>query len=363
LKVLEEWVRIGVEEGAHDVYLEAGQPVWARCSGALRRIHGSPLPAGVVQQMLHELVPLPRSAPSGPHAFDIASTVVRAYASGMGTQCGVALRLHAVHDSSPGALRLPPALVSAVATPGGIAILAGAAGSGRTLAAASLVRFALDTAPRHVALLDVSGELGLLVGHPALCASQSGRGLVASRSPAPDEIDLAVRHALTMGADALVIDAGLATLPSSTLLQLATCRASSVVVMQAQGVVDAACRLVQQVRRDIDIAAARALCAALEVVSHQHLLPAPNPPGLRRASELLVLSQSLREAVLADAHSEIERVLREEDSLLGSRSLDQDLFEMVSAGLVRYEDAVANCRDPGALTLKLATFSGSPGLR
>jgi len=106
------------------------------------------------------------------------------------------------------------------------------------------------------------------------------------------------------------------------------------------------------------------LASTLLAVYSQRLIPRKDGKGKIPAVEIMIMTQTIREAILENRLQDIPELIEKGKSVYGSQTFDQHLEELYRKGLIDYETALLYARKPADLELKLKgisrEYSGGP---
>lgn len=338
-------LRAATANGASELVVSEGRPVRIRVAGEWRELAPEPLRGPEVWDFVRELM--------GPEVLEELAdrhSVVRAWQDpelGHGAATafrqfdGVAVRLTFAARGvlTPMEAAVPPAAVDAVRGGRGLVLLVAERGAGRVDALASLLQVACGDKGHYAVALD---DEPLPLTHGGSLVVRRRFGLL------PADRTAALRSALREDPDVLSIaDVGD---PETFELALRAAEGGRLVIacIDAGSVVDALHRVTNFYAAYDVPRVQQSLAAALKVVVARHLLPDVDHAGTIVANELLVVDESVREALRCGGIDDIGLLLRMEGARCG-HSLDRSLLELVEAGRVRIEDVFARAEDKALL--------------
>jgi twitching motility protein PilT len=334
-------LRAAAANGASELVVSEGRPVRIRVAGEWRELAPEPLRGPEVWDFVRETM--------GPEVLEELAdrhSVVRAWQDpelGHGAATafrqfdGVAVRTtFAVRAAmTPLEAALPPAVVEAVRAGRGLVLLVAERGAGRVEALASLLQVAAADKGHYAVVLD----------DEPLPLPRDGSLVVRRRfGLLPADRTAALRGALREDPDVLAIaDVGD---PNTFELALRAAEGGRLVLacLDAGSVVGALHRVMNFYAAYDVPRVQQSLAAALKVVVARHLLPDVEHQGTVVANELLVVDESVREALRSGGIDDIGLLLRMEGTRCG-HSLDRSLLELVDAGRVRVEDVFGRAED------------------
>ena len=102
------------------------------------------------------------------------------------------------------------------------------------------------------------------------------------------------------------------------------------------------------------------LASTLIAVYSQRLVPRKDGHGKVPAVEIMIMTSTIREAILENRLQEIPELIEKGKSIYGSQTFDQHLEELYRKGLIDLETALLYARRPADLELKLRGISNEP---
>ena len=351
------YLRRLVEMGGGELHLSPGQIPRVRVGGRLQALDGEPAsPADIGEAML-KLAPPARSdllKRTGTVEFAAEVDGVGRFRVGvlrerLGT--GAVARLVPCKVVEPERLALPHAALELCRRLGGLVMVAGPAGSGKTTTLAAM----LDIVNRERAVCIVTLE------DPIEFIHVPQRGLVRQIEVGIhcEGFPAAVRAAARAGAEAIL----LGRVPDARTAEAAMEAAASGILVLAEVPAQASASAIERVLglfgADMRDSARAALASSLAGVVVQRLLPRAEGSGLVAAFEVLVSTRAvagaIREAGAIGAESAIQA-----GALAGMKLLDDALVDLVASGTVALAEASARSADPEGFRAKCAAAGTAP---
>ncbi|GMU22927.1 MAG: twitching motility protein PilT [Phycisphaerae bacterium] len=339
---LEGWLEDTARLGGTDLLLLSGEPPTVRIAGRIQRLDADPLTATDTERIAAAALGSDRLAQLGPHAGVIYVTL-RLSESTQATLCiarsdgRITLRARPAHSFvfEPRRIRVPEQVIQAVEAPGGgLVLVTGLPGSGKTTTCYSLLEHLNATQDIHMALLEYHAEYMF----------EPKRALIQRRNVGLDAPDMqsAIHSALVQDVDVLFIGE-LRDPESLASCLLAPEHGRRVITQLHQPAPESAIRRIVELQPDESAAAFRRLLARhLRAVLAQVILPRADGPGRVPAYGLLLPDDAMREAIV-EGH----------DVLDGSRPLPE--------GCRTLAEDVAHLRDEGIITPEAARVALSTG--
>lgn len=351
---LDAVLRFAAARGISDVHVKAGQrPVYRRNGSLMSRKDEPTFSEGDLDGIAGSLLDAVREktlATCGEVAFvhDLVGggrfriTVVRQRGHD-----ALAVRVLPTRVASLRELNLPAQLAHIALLPSGLVLVAGAPGSGRSSTWAALLEHINTSAngPRHVIAVEQLPEFSF----------EDKLAFVRQRELGVDVPDLAMAltGALRQDADVVAID----PLPPGHLaaaLDVADHGRLVVAVVPGVGPVEALRVLGVQ---DQPVLRAR-LAAQLRAVVASTLVPSLDGKGRVPACQVLVNTPQVHELLRGHGDIEALRMLMEQGQRQGMQSHDQALADLIGAGQIALEAALAVAHAPEQLRHKAGPVRG-----
>lgn len=329
---------LAAARGASDVHLSPDRPPVIRVNGALSVLADAPPCAP--EELLDELDAGGVSMDRALEVAGIGRLRVNVYRSAEGV-CA-ALRILRGEAPELAALNLPPQVAALTELPHGLVIACGPTGCGKSTTLAALVQHALRQRGRVLVTLEDPIEYVIQSRHPA--------GLVRQREVGTHVRDFAsgLRDALREDPDLLLIgemrDAetiGLALTAAETGHLVFASLHSRTAPSAVERVVDT---YPPERQRQIRVQ----LADALRAVVSQRLVPTADGAGVAPAVEVLRVTHGVANLIREHRTAQIVSALQSggQDGML---VLERHLAELVRAGRINRETAVAAANDGGTL--------------
>ena len=356
---LVDLLREAVARGASDVHLHAGAVPHVRIDGDLRAWEDAPTltPATTEAIAMAVLPEAQRAQFAHRHELDFAFTLpdVARFRCNVYRQRGsVGLALRVVQDAIPGfeALGLPVDVVQSWAErKRGLVLVTGPTGSGKTTSLAAMLDHVNRRARRHV----------ITIEDPIEFLHTNRSSLVVQREVGLDTADFAdaLKYAMRQDPDVLMIGE---MRDKATVEAALTAAQTGHLVLSTLHTLDA----VRTIYRIVDFFAPferdpiRAMLSeSLLGVLSQRLLPRADGAGRALATEVLVNTPIVRDAIRDPDKTSVLREALQQDNLVGMHPFDASLVELYLAGTVTLADAAANATSPHELRLRITQRVGS----
>ncbi|MFA7002585.1 MAG: PilT/PilU family type 4a pilus ATPase [Verrucomicrobiia bacterium] len=343
-------MQTAVQQGASDIHLKAGAAPTLRIA---RQLSPADLPAFTDEQMselVQRLLPPDfRERFGQQHEADFPHTAegVGRFRINIFRQRGklcIAMRHVKAVIPSFDELRLPADMLRKIASaPGGIVLVAGAAGSGKSTTLAAIIEHINRTARKHIITLE----------DPIEYLFEDCQSLIEQREIGLDtaSFDAALRHVMRQDPDVIVIGemrdaasfmAGLNAADTGHLV-LATLHANSAAQAVDRILDYFPSREREQIRRQLGV--------TLNAVFCQRLVPA-RAVGVVPAVEILRSNSTVRNLFETGQLEKLNAAI-ETGSDDGMQTFNQSFYKLVKSGLITEQEALAKSTTPQQLAMNL----------
>ena len=340
-----------VEAHGSDLFLKAGSAPRLRVNGKLQSTPFAAPDAAQLEQLVHALLPAAKTddlANTGEADFAIGVSQLGRFRVHTYRQRGsLAIVFRRVQPGIPSweQLGLPPVDERLTADGGGLVVVTGPAGSGKTTTLNALVDQVNASRAAHI----------ITIEDPIEFLHADKESLVSQREVGSDTITLVegMRRAMRQGADVVMAS----ELPDLAALQVALdAAATGVLVLSAlptTSATDTVSRIVEHFPEHQKREARRQLAGVLRGIVSQRLLERADGRGRIAAVEVLVNTPKVAECIeTAEAGNDIARLIVD-GRYHGMQSFDQSLFELARDGLVSVRDALAAADEAEDLRIDL----------
>jgi len=327
-------IQQAIVQGASDLIITAGSPPVIRRSGELVKLEGPNWSPGDTEILLHQLL-----SDEQRRRFEQAGEINISYSifgtgrfrvSGFrqrGT-VGVVTRVIPSVMRSGAELGIPDAVMSFANEQGGLIIIGGPPGSGRTTTVATVVDKISQSRAAHIVTLENPVEYTLR--HKLGVVHQREIGLDT------DSFATGLRAAMHQSPDVIVVghmDDEIA----SDVLDAASGRVLVVAVVTARGVRDAVAGMVQRFPASAQVEAARQLAAVLRGACCQQLVRRADKSGLLAAFEVLTMGSEIRRAIAEQQWSTLAKIV-ESGNNPGTLSMHSALLHLLATGEIDHSE-------------------------
>jgi len=345
-----------VVAGASDLHLKVGAPPLVRVDGTVHAIDAPPLAEAEVDRWVAGLLTEGSEARlNSLRAVDLAYTdpAGERFRLACFRQAGTpAFVFRHVLAQAPSLAELDlPEVVEALCVPrAGLVVITGATGSGKSTTLAAMVDhinraypLAITTLEDPVEILHRDHKCHITQQEIGLDAASFASGVVEALRQDPDVILIGeLRDRETIATAMLAAETG-----HLVLTTLHTKEAAETVH-----------RILATFPDDGRDAARVQLAACLRAVVSQRLVPRADGDGRVPACEVMVVTDRIRDLIRRDLLHEIPDAIASGRTPYGMQTFDQALAELLAAGAVTFEEALAHATRPADFALRYRGIVG-----
>ena len=353
---MEQIIKAAVERGASDLHIKAGDVFRARINGRLMPLTKQALTPEQTRSIALQLLPNDEARAKldtvqdydcswgAPGIGRFRVSILRQRSSFM-----IVMRVIPFDVPSFEKLAVPPVLTRIAEAERGMVLVTGVTGSGKSTTMAALINHINQHQNKHVLTLENPIEFlhrdlqsSITQREIGVDTETFGAGLRAALRQDPDVILIGEMR------DAETIDTAMKAAETGHLLvsTLHTPDAQST-VMRIIAMFPAEEQEIVRVR----------LAESLHAVISQRLLPRADGKGRVAALEVMLVTETVRELMLdPDRIASIRDFIAEGKEQYGMQTFDQHLEELVRAGTVTYEVALAAATRPSDFQLRVKTL-------
>ncbi len=339
---LRKFLAEGIERGASDIHIRAGEYVYARVGGQLTPLDTPVLTAVSTFEMVTHILGTSSSAPSIDDVRDYsgpwsAPGIARFRVSILKQRSSFAIVMRVIPDVLPTVeqLGLPANIANAALSEFGLIFVTGVPGSGRASTIAALIHHLNTNAPRRRHIVAIETAIEFLHRNNKCAITQREVGVDT------DSFADGMRAALDQDADIIVVG----EMDDPEIIELAVRAAESgrliIGKMNAPDATGALRHFLGGLPSDQQDTARLHVTEMLRAIVAQRLLPRSDGQGRVLASEILLMTPMVRD-VLGDPGrlSEIRQTLADGRAEFGTQTFDQHLADLVISGKVSFEVAL-----------------------
>ncbi|NJD10757.1 MAG: type IV pilus twitching motility protein PilT [Gemmatimonadetes bacterium] len=344
-----------IQRGASDIHIKAGDVIRVRIDGLLQPLTQQRLTPAQVEQICAQLMP-EKDRDQLPHLrdYDCSWGVpgVGRFRVNILRQRGTlmtVLRVIPFDVPTFEALRLPSVLARIALAERGLVLVTGVTGSGKSSTLAAMVGYINQNRKRHIITLENPIEFLHRDVHCSITQREIGMDT--------DSFDSGLRGALREDPDVILIGEMRDTTTIDTALKAAETGHLVCSTLHTTNAVQTVSRVIAVFPPHEQEMVRIRLAENLVAVISQRLLPRKDGRGRVVAAEVLVVTATIREAILDPLKApEIMDLMAEGREQYGSQTFDQHLMDLLQDDLVSYEVARAAANNPSDFELKLRTL-------
>jgi twitching motility protein PilT len=352
-----EIFKAAIQRGASDIHIKAGDYIRARITGELVPLTQQRLTPEQVVQICAQLIsnPKDRQQVDTMHDFDCSWSApgVGRFRVNILRQRGTlmaVMRVIPIDVPNFDALRLPPVLSQIAHSERGLVLVTGVTGSGKSSTLAAMVGHINQTRKKHILTLENPIEFLHRDVHSSITQREVGTDT--------DSFETGLRAALREDPDVILIGEMRDTMTIDTAMKAAETGHLVFSTLHTTNAVQTVSRVIAVFPPHEQEMVRVRLSENLVAVISQRLLPRKDGAGLVVAAEIMIVTATIRDAILdKDKVSEIPDFMAEGREQYGSQTFDQHLMQLVADDMVSYEVAKAAATNPGDFELKMRTLA------
>jgi len=345
-----------IQRGASDIHIKAGDVIRMRIDGVLQPLTQQRLTPAQVDQICAQLLPeQDRDKLAHLRDFDCSWGVpgVGRFRVNILRQRGTlmaVLRVIPFDIPTFEALRLPPVMARITLAERGMVLVTGVTGSGKSSTLAAMVGYINQHRKKHIITLENPIEFL----HRDVHCSITQRDVTTDT----ETFDTGLRAALREDPDVILIGEMRDTTTIDTALKAAETGHLVCSTLHTTNAVQTVSRVISVFPPHEQGMVRVRLAENLVAVISQRLLPRKDGRGRVVAAEVMVVTATIREAILDPLKApEIYDLMAEGREQYGSQTFDQHLMDLIQEDLVSFEVARAAANNPSDFELKLRTLA------
>jgi twitching motility protein PilT len=356
---MEKIIKAAVDRGASDLHIKAGDVFRARIDGKLVPLTKQRLTPDQTRAIALRLMPNDEDRERIDRLKDYDCSwgmpgVGRFRVNLMRQRSSFMIVMRVIPFDVPTfeTLHLPTALGTIASAERGMILVTGVTGSGKSSTVAAIIQHINQTQQKHILTLE----------NPIEFLHRDLNSAITQREVGVDteSIRLGLRAAMRQDPDVVMIAEMRDAETAEIALKVAE---TGRVVISALHTIDAVTtigRLVAMFPAEEQEAARMRLAEALQAVISQRLLPRSDGQGRVAVVEILICTGSVREMIRAGRAGEIHDYIRTSREQYGMQTFDQHLLDLVAAGTVTHETALAASTHPSEFELQVRTLRRRP---
>ncbi|MCI0329718.1 MAG: type IV pilus twitching motility protein PilT [candidate division Zixibacteria bacterium] len=341
-----------------DLHVRVGIRPTVRVDGRLLPLESEPVNQEAVDQMIEQILTEKQKEKfAAKHEMDLALTVAK-----MGrfriniyrqrSTSGIAIRVVNAVIPSFEELNLPETIKKLCDSRRGIILVTGTTGSGKSTSLAAMIEEINSTRSENI----------LTIEDPIEYIYRDKKSIISQREVGGDTETFAsaLKHAFRQDPNVILIGEIRDIDTMSIALTAADTGHLVLTTLHTLNAIETISRIIsffpphqhQQIRL--------LLAGTLKAVISQRLLPRSDGPGRVPAIEILINTGSIREAVIDPTKSSaIMELIQSGGVQYGMQSFDQSIMKLYRAGVISYEEALAQASNPDDFDLRLRGITGA----
>ncbi len=343
---------------ASDLHIRVGIRPNLRVNGTLEQIATEPITIDDMDQIVTQILnEKQRERFYRKNEMDLALSVAKLgrFRINLFRQRGTGgIAIRAVNTKVPSfeELNLPPLIKDLSKERRGLVVLTGTTGSGKSTSLAAVLEEMNATAPLNI----------LTVEDPIEYIYRDKKAIISQREVGGDteSFSSALRHAFRQDPDVILIGEVRDLETMSIALTAADTGHLVLTSLHTLNVVETITRIIsffpphqhQQIRL--------LLGGTLKAIVCQRLLARSDMPGRVPALEIMVNSGAVRECIMDPTKTvDIPELMEGGNTQYGMQTFDQSIMKLHKAGMISFEEAMANASNPDDLDLRLKGITGA----
>jgi twitching motility protein PilT len=352
-----EIFKAAIQRGASDIHIKAGDFIRARITGELVPLTQQRLSPEQVNAICMQLIPHQRDKDrldeitdydcswSAPGVGRFRVNILRQRGTLM-----IVMRVIPIDIPNFEALKLPPILATIALAERGMVLVTGVTGSGKSSTLAAMIGYINQMRKKHVITLENPIEFL----HRDLNSSITQREVGADT----DGFDTGLRAALREDPDVILIGEMRDMTTIDTGMKAAETGHLVFSTLHTTNAVQTISRMIAVFPPHEQEMVRIRLSENLIAVISQRLLPRKEGSGRVVAAEVMIVTPTIRDAILdKDRVAEIYDLMAEGKEQYGSQTFDQHLVDLVNADAITFEVARAAANNASDFELKMRTLA------
>ena len=348
---LNELLMFMTKKGASDLHLKPTRPPLLRIQGRLIPLKAAPLKPGDVESMLTAiLTPAQKARLEERQAVDLGyglPGVARFrcnFYMQRGTLAGVFRRIP-FEIKNVQELNLPDVIETFTDYPGGLVLVTGPTGSGKSTTLAALVNRITTSRPCHVVTIEDPIEF-LFTDDKATVSQRE----VGTDTPSFAE---ALRNTMRQDPDVIMVGEMRDLETMSTVITAAETGHLVFSTLHTNSAAQTIDRIIDSYPSDQQDQVRSQLALVLRAVVSMNLIPRKDRTGLIPAVEILINSPKIAKHIEHGEIKEIHEEMEQSVAFFKMQSMNQSLIALLANGVITYEQAMEASTAPEDLSLKL----------
>ena len=349
MSTMERILRLMNEKRASDIYLSANAPALIKINGQCVPINGQILPSDAPRNLLAEVVPANRIEEleeTGELNMGIAmKDVGRFRISAMRQRGSYAVVIRYITSEIPalGILNLPSVLGELIMEKRGLLLVVGATGSGKSTTLASMIDSRNEVTTGHI----------LTIEEPIEFLFRNKKSIINQREIGTDtqSLQIALKNALRQAPDVILIGEIRDRETMSAAIAYAQSGHLCLATMHANNSYQALNRVLSFYPVEVRPTLLGDLSSALKAIVSQRLIRTPDGTRVPAVEVLLntkLIADQIEQGDFGGVQESMEKSMAE-----GSQTFEEHLAEMIKAGIIDRNEALAYADSPTNLLWRL----------
>ena len=347
---MEKIIKAAVDRGASDIHIKAGDVFRARIDGKLVPLTKQALTPAQTKEIALKIIssPADRDRIDQIRDYDCSWGAVgvgrfRANILKQRSSFMIVLRVIPFEVPTLEQLHIPLRVAEIVTAERGLVLVTGATASGKSSTLAALINHINSTASKHVVTLEQPIEFL----HRDLNCSVTQREVGVDT----ESFALGLRAALRQDPDVIVIGEMYDAEMVDTVLYGVETGHLILTTLDSPDVQSAITRTVGMFPGDEQQVVRHRLASSIRGIISQRLLPRADEKGRAVVTEVMTVTAEIRE-IIADAErlDELGKLMARGGEEHGMQTFDQHLTQLLAAGIITRDVALAAARDPARVT-------------
>ena len=360
--MMEKIIKAAVDRGASDIHIQAGDVFRARIDGKLIPLTKQALTPDQTKAIALRIIPneADRARIDQIRDYDCSWGAVgigrfRANILKQRSSFMIVLRVIPFEVPTLEKLHLPTGIAEIVSADRGLVLVTGATSSGKSSTLAALINHVNSTASKHIVTLE----------HPIEFLHRDLNCSVTQREVGVDteSFDMGLRAALRQDPDVILIGEMYDAAMVDTVLYGVETGHLILTTLDSPDVESAITRMVGMFPTEEQQVVRHRIASSLRGIISQRLLPRADEKGRAVVAEMMMVTPEIREIIAdADRAGELRTQMESGAAEHGMQTFDQHLAELLAAGVITRDVALAAARDPDAIgaAAKGAKARGGP---
>jgi twitching motility protein PilT len=349
---LDRILKVAVRGGASDVILKTGEIPRFRFNGNLVPLSdGHSITPEIMAQWITKIIPerMIEKSKTGDCDFAYQAPNGNRFRVNLFKQrasFGLVFRIISTHVKSLEELQLPAILSRLTLEKRGLILVTGATGSGKSTTLAAMIQKVNEERAAHI----------ITIEDPIEFSFRDARSTINQREVGQDteSFSIALRAALRQNPDIILVGELRDKETTETALMAAETGHLVLSTLHTSDAVESLTRILSFFPPHAHSNLRQVLANALLAVISQRLVRTADGKGMTAANEILISNANVKETILkTEDFGSLHKIIEEGQDTYGMLSFDHCLYELYHAGIITYEEALAQASRRDNLLLKI----------